>query len=608
MAEEKYYNLCGGNNSMTSGLLMKADQLQHSANAIFDNIGLVEKTPGQALYWDLDLPYDDTATISNATPAVVTIAGHGLNIGSAIVFSTSGALPTGLTAGTTYYVIAAGFGVDAFEVSAAIGGSAINTSSAGSGVHKIRAERDVTKLQQVDTDYYALAGHALYKKNGAGKTGITPTAGAIHPYSSLEAALSCLFFVTSTHIINSYDGSAVSATKHLINAPIAVDFIKVANGRIFAFSGNRFYFSSYPRRVVTTIVGDHTSATTINVDSTIYLKAGNVIDIYDASGTTKGHDVTIATVSSLKTFTLASGITVANGDIIVYDGGIATDTVMWATDEETGDWYPVQGDDGNPTGAAEHAGSLLIIKNQSLWRYTETALTKIADIGTNAPETFRIVGKVGLFANNKGLYIVDGNDVTKVSTLMDKYFKGITSSNIPMWCAGVDSTKYRLWIGATTHESMANCEIVFDAQAQKYETRAGIDARSYSNFIVSSLLATYVGTSDGKILQIGSGLSNAGVDIEFIIKTRDEYLGNPSIIKLFRKVIFYTKPGSILDVSYSIDGGDFKQLGQITDPMQSFELFSERGVYITFLITEISPDQLPGILGYEVSGDRDEDV
>ena len=44
---------------------------------------------------------------------------------------------TGLTVGTVYYVISAGLTANDFEVSATAGGSAINTSSAGSGTHSV---------------------------------------------------------------------------------------------------------------------------------------------------------------------------------------------------------------------------------------------------------------------------------------------------------------------------------------------------------------------------------------------------------------------------------------------------------------------------------------
>lgn len=74
-------------------------------------------------------------SISNASPAVFTLTAHGLSVGDAVVLSTSGSLPTGLTVGTVYYVIAAGFTANQFEVSTSPGGTAVNTSSSGSGTH-----------------------------------------------------------------------------------------------------------------------------------------------------------------------------------------------------------------------------------------------------------------------------------------------------------------------------------------------------------------------------------------------------------------------------------------------------------------------------------------
>jgi hypothetical protein len=46
-----------------------------------------------------------TVTITIAAPGVVTWSSHGLTTGSPVVFSTTGALPTGITAGTTYYAV-----------------------------------------------------------------------------------------------------------------------------------------------------------------------------------------------------------------------------------------------------------------------------------------------------------------------------------------------------------------------------------------------------------------------------------------------------------------------------------------------------------------------
>lgn len=74
-------------------------------------------------------------TITIAAPGVVSWNAHGLVAGTPVVFTTTGALPTGLTAGTTYYVSATGLTTNSFSVSATSGGAAITTSGTQSGVH-----------------------------------------------------------------------------------------------------------------------------------------------------------------------------------------------------------------------------------------------------------------------------------------------------------------------------------------------------------------------------------------------------------------------------------------------------------------------------------------
>jgi hypothetical protein len=74
-------------------------------------------------------------TISIASPAVITVP-NSCAANQAIVFQSSGALPTGLTAGTVYYVISAGLSTTSFEVSTSVGGGAVNTSGTQSGVQE----------------------------------------------------------------------------------------------------------------------------------------------------------------------------------------------------------------------------------------------------------------------------------------------------------------------------------------------------------------------------------------------------------------------------------------------------------------------------------------
>lgn len=84
---------------------------------------------------DIQKVGENTVTMTIATPAVVSWTGHGLQASDKIKFSTSGALPTGVTAGTTYYVLATGLATDTFRFSASDGGAAVNTSGSQSGTH-----------------------------------------------------------------------------------------------------------------------------------------------------------------------------------------------------------------------------------------------------------------------------------------------------------------------------------------------------------------------------------------------------------------------------------------------------------------------------------------
>lgn len=85
--------------------------------------------------WGGDCAPESVVEISVGTPGVVTWQGHGQVAGQPVVFTNEGgALPTGLTAGTVYYVSATGLTANSFSVSATPGGAAIATTAAGSGV------------------------------------------------------------------------------------------------------------------------------------------------------------------------------------------------------------------------------------------------------------------------------------------------------------------------------------------------------------------------------------------------------------------------------------------------------------------------------------------
>lgn len=126
----------GTGSSSYSGMRLWS-QMNYGEDLVFNPLG------GGLYYWDatggvttrgvLLNSLGGTAAITIASPAVVTSTVL-YTEGAAISFSTTGALPTGITAGTTYYV----FNVDglSFQLLDAVG-SVVNTSGSQSGTHTI---------------------------------------------------------------------------------------------------------------------------------------------------------------------------------------------------------------------------------------------------------------------------------------------------------------------------------------------------------------------------------------------------------------------------------------------------------------------------------------
>jgi len=111
-----------------------------------------------------------SVTISIASPAVITVPTTLPANGTPVVFTTSGALPTGITAGVTYYVINASG--TTFNISATVGGSAIVTSGTQSGTQTATFSGLYNTVFQID-----------------GSTVTPKWAGAIAPTSGNNGAI-----------------------------------------------------------------------------------------------------------------------------------------------------------------------------------------------------------------------------------------------------------------------------------------------------------------------------------------------------------------------------------------------------------------------------------
>lgn len=164
-----YPTINGINLSGTTGTTIKNSSLSgifpiligRTRNISILNNRFESGTFGRAIFATSDGSADVTATMTIASPMVVTKASHGLSAGETVIFYTTGALPTGVVAGRVYYVV--NVASTTFQVSETSGGAAINSSGSQSGAHSYTSNgpQDLT-----------ISGNTIYKSSSVNSQGI----------------------------------------------------------------------------------------------------------------------------------------------------------------------------------------------------------------------------------------------------------------------------------------------------------------------------------------------------------------------------------------------------------------------------------------------------
>lgn len=111
-------------------------------------------------------PPSMTVTMTIANPCVISFSKHGMSAGQPFQIHTTGATPTGLTAGNVYYVSATGLTDDTFQFSSLPGGSSNATTGSQSGVHTLTGPV-----------------HYIYAYDDAGTLTLEPALKALSPYA-----------------------------------------------------------------------------------------------------------------------------------------------------------------------------------------------------------------------------------------------------------------------------------------------------------------------------------------------------------------------------------------------------------------------------------------
>lgn len=134
------------------------------------------------------LPSTGSLTVTAATPSVFTKTGHGYVAGSMIRFGAT-TMPTGLSAGVSYYISATGLTANTFQVSDSVGGPSLALSSTGTGLYVAGNVMDYPAFNAGSYGLYGVPDLARYDNIVAEFNSVAN----VYSYRTLGAAIKYLF-------------------------------------------------------------------------------------------------------------------------------------------------------------------------------------------------------------------------------------------------------------------------------------------------------------------------------------------------------------------------------------------------------------------------------
>lgn len=305
-------------------------------------------------------------------------------------------------------------------------------------------------------------------------------------------------------------------------------------------------------------------------------------------------------------------------------------TISWNNSEN---YFDVDSDDKDViTGLGVNSNTLLIFKENSLYRYNTNTLYKVPGApGTISQRSVKDLQGMTMYLHSSGIYMYDGSTSTLISRKIKNIINGISTKNFVNASAYTKGDHYYLYVGDVENPakgiSIDKCEIDFDVAKNGFMIRSLVDEptvffeyrddrssvtyddatltynssdTSY-NGLISNEQRVFFGTTDGKVYQLDTGNSFNGTDIPFSLETKDYYLGYPALYKLFQKIHVFVDGVRAITVQYKLDDGDWKSLGKVKKT-QSELIFpaGARGKRIKFRILESSSGDRFAFEGFDL--------
>lgn len=454
---------------------------------------------------------------------------------------------------------------------------------------------------------------------------------------------------------------------------------------------NRAYKSSTPMDYITQVNGDTkvNGCLQLEMDTVRYLKPGMKIDIYGEGSNVKKVDsleiISVDKGNNVITFS-ATNIDVLDRDEVYLEDKRGTLVTLWNTDyptTESSDFLEIKiGNNETPdiTGASIFNNRLYMTTQHSTWKWDGANLVcTTKKHGNLSHYALAEVGGFLLTYERSGVWAhsPESAEPQLLSGSVQEYINAINPSTKPVGI-GFENT-YKLWVGelgniednttststsststsstssstsststsstSTSSTSTSSTTITTSTSSTSNSTSSTSSSTSSTSLstsstststttVLSSVEATilvydftlnawsidkldrnmksmflhkmhglekiYFGDETGRVFRGDTGNTDNGKSIPFLVETKRVHQDRPEERKKYRRLYVYTKNGQNAIASISLDGKDFTTVGQLNKNFTVIELGDREGNDISLRVTQNDKGEACWLLGWSV--------
>lgn len=454
-----------------------------------------------------------------------------------------------------------------------------------------QSEVDTNATVEVDSVQYLKPGMALDIYQSGTDTKLYDLT-----ISSVNKADRSITFVCSTQ---TFSTGAVNTTSEVITLTDASQFV----------TGTPIKFSS-----TGTVPGGLTAGTTYYA---IYVSSTSIKVATTAANATAGTAVNLTSTGS-GTHTVTLGISWSDNDEIWLNGRKGELTILWNTDyptEQDADFLElVPGTDSNNsiTGIAKSNNRLFLFTKNSSTKWDNANLVTFSNtvgcISQNSIQNIEDDWLIWVDAQGRirARHDASGQQEDISRAIRRNIMKDLTLTQLQASSAIAFDNRYKLYVGTIDSQPT---RVVYDFSTNTWEIEKLPKAPLLQIIDESSgQLKPYFASSDGVLYIDETGDDDNGSTIPFEMELGRDLFGSEQL-KKYDGFFMYSENAVGLKVYMSVDGGQYKVIGQISGDIQYIKLDEarrlqdrlDRGTYVSVKVAGSvggKPHKIYGVVTY----------